>query len=511
MLFNSLTYIIFLLMAVTVYYLLPAKLRNAFLLAASMVFYMWSMPQYAVIVAFVTVFSFFAAKLIDKTEAEKKRSGYLAISIIVCLSFLLVFKYYNFFMDEITVLLSYAGVTISPIKLTWLQPLGISFYTFQVVGYLVDVRNKKVTSEENFTNYALFVTFFPQILAGPIGRASELLPQYKQTHSYEYSGVVEGLQRFLTGAFKKVVIADGIGIIVDGVYGNLSEYKGLTLLAAVILYVIQMYCDFSGYSDMAIGSARLLGFKLRENFKTPYLATNLGDFWSRWHMSLTSWFTDYIFTPLVWSRWANKLAFGKRWQDHKPHFAANLIIVFLISGLWHGAGMTYVVWGLIHGVVRVLEELIAKLKPKKKKKAKSKAEVLFGRVKVLVIWAVSLVFFRAASLSDAGYVLSNMFKSISVSQTIGEILHLTENDMASSGAFFLFFWGTIFLSYLLVALFDRRLYRAPKGADISNNALSLYSTKLRWLFYWFMSAAVLMFYFISLTGNNKASFIYLGF
>ncbi len=498
---NTITYLIFLLVAVTVYYLLPAKLRNAFLLAASMVFYMWSMPQYAVIVAFVTVFSFFAAKLIDKTEAEKKRSGYLAISIIVCLSFLLVFKYYNFFMDEITVLLSYAGVTISPIKLTWLQPLGISFYTFQVVGYLVDVRNKKVTSEENFTNYALFVTFFPQILAGPIGRASELLPQYKQTHSYEYSGVVEGLQRFLTGAFKKVVIADGIGIIVDGVYGNLSEYKGLTLLAAVILYVIQMYCDFSGYSDMAIGSARLLGFKLRENFKTPYLATNLGDFWSRWHMSLTSWLRDYIYIPLG----GNRKGFARK--------LINVLIVFFISGLWHGASENFVIWGLWLGVIRIIEELVTKVRGKKKTEYTSKAGRIIGTVYTDIAVVIGWVFFRLTDLSDVKYVFTHMFKNISLSTLVEQLKYFVSMDISVSDTFFAIFMGLLIIGLAVAAMLEIRMYLAyKKDSLLANNPLALYKKKARWTLYWVMGLSAALFYIINNSGANTASqFIYIGF
>ena len=370
MLFNSVKYIIFIAVAVTLYYLLPKKVRNIFLLVTSYVFYMWAIPQYGVLVLFTTGLSYFAARLIDKTEKAKTRKTFLVISILLCISFLVVFKYYNFFMEELTALMSLVGVAFVPAKFTLALPMGLSFYTFQVIGYNVDVYNKKVESEKNFIDYALFVSFFPQILAGPIGRANEMLPQYKQEHKLEYSNIVEGLQRFLTGAFYKVVIADGLGKIIDGVYGNLPEYKGLTLIFTVFAYTVQMYCDFSGYTDMAIGSGKLFGFTLRENFRTPYLATDMGDLWSRWHMSLTSWFNDYIFTPLVWSRWVNKFVFGKKWEEHKPHFITNIIIIFLISGLWHGAGITYVVWGLFHGIVRSLEELAARLRPKKKRKKK---------------------------------------------------------------------------------------------------------------------------------------------
>ncbi|NLC78411.1 MAG: MBOAT family protein, partial [Ruminococcaceae bacterium] len=348
----------------------------------------------------------------------------------------------------------------------------------------------------------------------PIGRANELLPQYKEEHKFDYGNIVAGLQRFLMGAFKKVVLADGMALLVNEVYGNLYEHQGLSLITAVILYSFQLYFDFAGYTDMAVGSARLLGFRLRENFRQPYFATDMGDFWSRWHMSLTTWFNDYIFTPLVWSRWANKLVFGKKWEEHKPHFAANLIIVFLISGLWHGAGMTYVLWGLFHGAVRAVEELISRGIPKAKRK-KKKAGVLlwFCRLKVFVIWTFSLIIFRAATISDVGYILANMFRGISLTNYVEFLGDAVAQNISSATLYYALFAFIILASLIIASALDAKSYRAyAENSGFDNNPLALYKAKPRWALYWVMGISTMFFYFITLTSaNGNAGFIYLGF
>ncbi|MEA5050798.1 MAG: MBOAT family protein, partial [Oscillospiraceae bacterium] len=269
MLINSVTFLLFLGASAAVYYLLPGRLRNIFLLLASYVFYMWKLPQYGVLILAVTGVSYGFARAIDAQADEKKRKALLTVSILVCLSALAVFKYFNFFMESVAALFSLCGLAFMPAQLTLALPAGISFYTFTVIGYNVDVCNKKTPCERDFIVYALFVSFFPSVLSGPIARAGEMLPQYKTGHKFEYGNLVEGLQRFLTGAFKKVVVADGLGIIVNGVYGSLADYRGPMLLTAVLLYAVQLYADFSGYTDMAVGAAKLLGFTLRENFRAP--------------------------------------------------------------------------------------------------------------------------------------------------------------------------------------------------------------------------------------------------
>ena len=501
MLFNSVKYIIFIAVAVTLYYLLPKKVRNIFLLVTSYVFYMWAIPQYGVLVLFTTGLSYFAARLIDKTEKAKTRKTFLVISILLCISFLVVFKYYNFFMEELTALMSLVGVAFVPAKFTLALPMGLSFYTFQVIGYNVDVYNKKVESEKNFIDYALFVSFFPQILAGPIGRANEMLPQYKQEHKLEYSNIVEGLQRFLTGAFKKVVIADGLGKIVDAIYGNIDEYAGLTLFVAVVAYALQIYFDFSGYTDMAIGSGKLFGFTLRENFRTPYLATNMGDFWLRWHMSLTSWFRDYVYIPLG----GNRKGFLRK--------LLNVLIVFFLSGLWHGASENYIVWGLWLAFFRIIEELVTKARGLKKTKYKTKAGRIFGRLYTDIVVVVGWIFFRLSDFSKVKYVFYNLFKKAPVLDTLRAVEEAVMVDGVSRGGYMTLFYGVMILSLGVALMLSLKMYRSLKqNSLLSNNPLALYTTKARWLLYWFMGIATVIFFIIARSGDNSsAQFIYLGY
>ncbi|MEG2676505.1 MAG: MBOAT family O-acyltransferase [Oscillospiraceae bacterium] len=513
MVFNTPTFLIFMGICMAVYYALPHRWQNPFLLAASYVCYMWAIPQYAVLILFTTAFSFFAAKAIAAESGQKKRRAVFIIGIIVPLVILFIFKYFNFFMGGVQSLLAVCGVVLEIPKLSWILPLGISFYTFQVLGYTIDIYNRNTEPESNFVTYALFISFFPQVLAGPIGRARELIPQYKCEHVFDYAKVACGAQRFLTGLFKKIVLADGLAVIVDGVYGSLKDYLGFSLVIAVVLYALQLYFDFSGYSDMAIGSAQMLGFTLRENFAAPYFATDMSGFWKRWHMSLTSWFNDYIFTPLVWSRWVNKLIFGKKWDEHKPHFAANIIIVFAISGLWHGAGLSFAVWGLLNGAYRVIEEMLHRIMPRKRR-AENRATIAAKRILVFLLFAISLVFFRAASIADAVYVFKNMFTAVPFSVIIEQIRHLSSNGISISGIYFMIFWGILMISLVLGFALDVRVNRslAAKGAKAITNPVGTYGKKLRWAIYWFMGISSMFFYFIGLTGQRgSGSFIYFGF
>ncbi|MEA4911440.1 MAG: MBOAT family O-acyltransferase, partial [Oscillospiraceae bacterium] len=404
-----------------------------------------------------------------------------------------------------------------PAKLTLALPAGISFYTFTVVGYAVDVYHKKLEPEKDFVTYALFVSFFPSVLMGPIARAGEMLPQYKAEHKFEYGNLVEGLQRFLTGAFKKVVIADGLGVIVDAVYGSLADYRGPMLLTAVVFYAVQLYADFSGYTDMALGAAKVLGFTLRENFKAPYLATDVSDLWTRWHLSLTTWLTDYIFTPLVWSRWYDKLAHKKDWEQRAPSFGANILIVFLLSGLWHGAGLTFILWGLANGAARCAEDALQRARKRRGVKKKKRAPFCLinnlGRVYVFVFWALSLVLFRSATLADASYVFKNMFGLSGASVYVEQLLHLCSNGISSSKVYLLLYIVCIAGGIVLMTAFDARIYRSSlKGQTLCMNPLGQYKLVPRWLLYWFMGLATAMFFLIGSSGLSTSSqFLYQGF
>ncbi len=511
MVLNSPTFLLFLAGSALLYYLLPRGARNPFLLLAGYVFYYLALPSawyYLFLLWGTTALTYAAGRYLGGSQQRGRKAVMLAGTLLP-LGVLLVFKYFNFFMSGFRAM----GAQI-PV-LGWVLPVGLSFYTFQVIGYVLDVYHGKVEPEKNLLNYALFVSFFAQILSGPIGRAGEMLPQYRETHDYRYGNLVEGLQRFLLGAFKKCVIADGVARIVNGVYADLPTYKGLALLAAVLLYAVQIYMDFSGYSDMAVGVGRVFGFKLRENFNAPYMATNLSGFWKRWHMSLTSWFNDYIFTPLVWSRWVNKLVFGKKWEQHAPHFMTNILIVFLISGLWHGAGLTYVIWGLLNGAARVIEELLAKRAKKlgKRKKKKESAPVVWlKRCGVFLFFAFTLIFFRSPSLAHAGYVLRNLFSWMPVKDILFYFAAMTDEGMIDGAIYYGFFWLSILIGLVLTARWDSRLSDSlsKKGQSPLLNPLAGYALRRRWVLYWFMGLTATAFYMIT-SVTTTVSFIYAGY
>lgn len=513
---NSFLFIMFLAVVVVVYYVLPPRFRNSFLLLASYVFYIWTAWYYAVLLLCSTLLSFFLTRAMDKQDESKRRKLLLLVSIVVPLLVLCLFKYYNFATAPISVALGLVAKPSEAFRL--LLPIGISFYTFQVIGYNVDVYNRKVAYERNFIRYALFVSFFPTITAGPISRANELLPQFQETHSWNYAETVEGLQRFLTGAFKKVVVADGLSVIVDAVYNHITAYKGGMLVIAAILFSVQLYCDFSGYTDMAVGVARMLGFRVRENFSAPYLATNFSGFWQRWHMSLTSWLTDYVFIPLVWSRWWNKIFFGKQWDEHKPHVLANLLIVFLISGLWHGSTINFLIWGLLHGLLRVGEELINRGK-KKEKRSDNRFMRTLKRCGVFLGATVTLVFFRANSLSDAIYFFGNLWAKGSWT-SIGKQLLAAADPSGFTNSDFLFirqFYNITFFAWLAIGLIaviciDISIDRSMRKKRLNFNPVGTLSKRKRWAVYWLFAIGTAVFYLLVQTLLGGAGqFIYKGF
>ncbi len=505
---NSPGFILFFTAVLLVYYLLHGRARQLLLLAANAAFYLLALPRgwyYLALLSGTILLCYAAGRYLgEKDKPQTGRRLVLAVSLALLFGTLCLFKYLDFF-------LSFAGGGIS---LGWLVPVGLSFYTFQAAGYLIDLYNRTAQPERDLLAFALFLSFFPSILSGPINRGRELLPQLAAPKDFDYHEVICGAQRFLCGLFKKLVLADGLSIIVDGVYGAPQEYLGLTAAAAVLLYAFQLYFDFSGYSDMAIAAAQMLGFNLRENFTAPYFATNLSGFWKRWHMSLTGWFNDYLFTPLVWSRWVNKLAFGRRWQEHRPHFALNILIVFALSGLWHGAGLTFVVWGLLNGLGRVAEEGLHKLRRTGKKKKDGAALRWLKRAGVYLFFALTLVFFRAPDLAGAVGMLRAIAVPVSPSVVLEQLWHLSSNGISVSGIYMLLYWGVLALGLLLGFWMDSRVDRSlgKKGAAAVRNPIGLCGPKVRWLLYWFMGISAMLFYFIGLTGQRGASsFIYLGF
>ena len=396
MLFNSLTFAVFLPIVFAAYWLLPHRFRWILLLAASYYFYMSWNVKYVVLILLTTVVSYLAAIGIEHSRTMRQKKCWLAGAAVISLGILFVFKYFNFAMDSLAAVMGMLAIPMHPVTLKLLLPVGISFYTFQTLSYVVDVYRGKCAAEKHFGMYALFVSFFPQLVAGPIERTTNLLPQLKREQTFSYSKASYGLKLMAWGFFKKIVVADTLAVYVNNVYGNLSSHTGLSLIVASVFFAFQIYCDFSGYSDIAIGVSKLLGIDLMQNFRSPYFSGSVKEFWSRWHISLSTWFRDYVYIPLGGNR-CGKLR-------HK----LNLLITFLVSGLWHGANWTYVIWGGLHGLVQIVETTV---RPKKTQVSRGWKQVL-SVLLVFVFTTAAWVFFRAENLSDAIYVFLHAFDHI---------------------------------------------------------------------------------------------------
>lgn len=397
--FISIEFIVFFMSVSALFFTLPSRLRWILLLAASYFFYARWNASYLILIVFSTFVDYVAARGIKHHQEgnESMRRLLLGTSISVNLGVLFIFKYFNFFADSIAASLSAFGVPVTPVELQVLLPVGISFYTFQSMSYTIDVFRGKLEPEHHFGIFATYVAFFPQLVAGPIERAGNMLPQFHRERQFDYDRLISGGRLILWGAFKKVAIADYIAIYVNSVYDSPELFDGPVLIMATVFFAFQIYCDFSGYSDIAIGTARILGFDLMENFRQPYFAQSMREFWRRWHISLSTWFRDYVYIPLGGSR----VAFSR--------VLLNLMIVFVVSGLWHGANWTFVIWGFIHGGILVLETLFDRLSNRDTRKtARRPLSVLAGVAFTFSITCVAWVFFRANSLGDATYILTNL-------------------------------------------------------------------------------------------------------
>ena len=352
MVFNSMDFLVFFPLVVIVYFVIPAKVRWVWLLVTSYFFYACWNPQYIFLLAFSSVITYLSGILmgyIKKQQwGDRRKSMLLNISVAVGLFFnlflLFYFKYFAFAISSANRIGNYIGLYLKIPIYDIILPIGISFYIFQTIGYMVDVRRGKIKEERNFFRYALFVAFFPQLLAGPIARSSNFLPQVNKPTFFDVENVREGLLTMAYGLFLKVVVADRIAVIVNSIYSGWADENGMSILTATILYAFQIYCDFEGYSQLAVGSAKVLGYNLTSNFNTPYLCTSVQDFWKRWHISLTSWFREYLYIPLG----GNRKGRGRKYL--------NTMIVFLLSGLWHGASWHFVIWGGINGFYNIVQD-----------------------------------------------------------------------------------------------------------------------------------------------------------
>ena len=402
MLFNSIEYFYFFVVTYLFYWALAKKqliFQNSFLLISSYVFYGWWDYRFLGLILISTVIDFFLAKQIYTTQESQIKKLLLTISLFVNLGLLAFFKYYNFFIDSWVELLTSVGYEFnSTTTLEIILPVGISFYTFQTLSYTIDVYYGRLKPSKSFINFATFVSLFPQLVAGPIERAKNLLPQLEQPRSFSKKFLLQGLYLMLWGLFKKIVIADSLAPLTDKIFEDPSLYNGGTLLLGLLYFTFQIYCDFSGYSDIAIGTAKCFGFQFKTNFNFPYFAQNISDFWRRWHMSLSNWFRDYIFIPLG----------GSKVSTIK--FIRNILVVFLVSGLWHGANWTYVFWGLTHALIYFVTQYI-KL-PIHSSGFKNIVTTCFTFIAVMIAW----VFFRSPTIVYAFEYLTDLVMRFSIPQ-----------------------------------------------------------------------------------------------
>ena len=378
------------------YWAIPAKWntwRKVLLLVVSYLLYMSWTPLYALVLLGVTLVTYWGGRCFDSPQdANRKRSRLIWLFVIIGLLPLLFFKYYNFLNDSVSTGLATIGLQFALPGLNWAIPIGISFFSFQAVGYMLDVYHGRVRAEKNLLDYLLFVSFFPQVISGPISKADELLPQIKTPHTFDFEQGRQGLKYLLWGMFLKVAVADRLGLFVDSVYSNYIHYSGSTCFVASIFYTIQIYCDFAGYSLMAIGVARTLGFRLVDNFRRPYLAVSITDFWRRWHISLTRWLTWQVYVPLG----------GNRCSKARTYW--NIFVTFLVSGIWHGANWTFIVWGCMHGLFQIVEKALGWQKYEGKNWPVKALRICVTFLLVSFAW----VFFRMPSIADAGAVIGRV-------------------------------------------------------------------------------------------------------
>ena len=398
MLFNSVEFIVFFTCVFFLYYSISHSWRWLLLLIASYVFYMSWNAAYLLLIVGSTLIDYFTGWKMGQEPVKAKRRKYLYLSLASNLGILFFFKYFNFFSESVHALASAFSMDYAVPLFQVLLPVGISFYTFQTLSYSIDIFHGKISPEKHLGRFALFVAFFPQLVAGPIERSGNLLPQLRQKQLFDYPRIISGMRLAAWGLFKKVVIADRLAIFVDQVYNAPGEYAGFAVLVATIFFAFQIYCDFSGYSDIAIGVARMLGIDLMKNFDRPYFSQSLGEFWRRWHISLSTWFRDYVYIPLGGNRVV-------KWRWYY-----NLFLTFLVSGLWHGANWTFVIWGAIHGLILIAEQM----NRERIKQGGWQADFPLLTRRLLnigftfAIVCLAWVFFRANTVSDAWVLLVNM-------------------------------------------------------------------------------------------------------
>jgi len=403
MLFNSIDFVFFLPIVFIIYWLIGrknVKLQNAFLLVASYFFYGWWDARFLLLIAFSSIVDYFVSLAIDKAQEKRKRKLLLALSLLVNLGFLGFFKYYNFFAESFSDAFKLLGTSFELDRLHILLPVGISFYTFQTLSYTIDVYRKRIKPTKDSIAFFAFVSFFPQLVAGPIERASNLLPQFYKQRYFDKNKAKDGLRQILWGLFKKMVIADNCAIYANQIFNDSADYGGSTLFLGAVLFAFQIYGDFSGYSDIAIGTARLFGFNLMQNFAFPYFSRDIPEFWRRWHISLSTWFRDYVYIPLGGSRVGNLMK------------VRNVFIIFIVSGFWHGANWTFIIWGALNAIYFLPSLLLKTNRNNLDIVAQDKffpsVYEIFKIASTFIMTTLAWVFFRAESVKQAIAIISNI-------------------------------------------------------------------------------------------------------
>jgi len=483
MLFNSINFAIFLPIVFILYWLVINKnlrLQNSLLLIASYFFYACWDWRFLFLLMFSTLLDYYTGLKMQNAESLNRKGFWFWLSITVNLGFLGVFKYYNFFAESFTETISHFGLQINPATLNIILPVGISFYTFHGLSYVIDIYKNRIKAERNFVDYAVFVSFFPLLVAGPIERATHLLPQIKKERIFNYSKAVDGLKQILWGLFKKIVIADNCAQFANQIFGNSTDYSGSTLVLGAVFFTFQIYGDFSGYSDIALGTARLFGIELLRNFAFPYFSRDIAEFWRRWHISLSSWFRDYLYIPLGGSK-------GGMWM-----IIRNTFIIFIVSGFWHGANWTFIAWGALNAIYflpllvtkqnRNNLEIVAKGKLLPTFKELSQIAITFG----LTVFA--WIFFRAESVGHALSYISGIF-----SKSLFTIPKFPDIKPAIVTI-------TILMFFVLIEWLGREQQYAIKKLGIK------WERPVRWAFY------ILLFFIFGMYMNTEETpFIYFQF
>ncbi|RTQ53283.1 MBOAT family protein [Hymenobacter gummosus] len=484
MLFNSFQFLVFFPVVTALFFVLPHRFRWVLLLGASCVFYMAFVPAYILILLLTIVIDYGAGLLIEGAQGPRRRL-YLALSLGANLGVLGVFKYYNFFAGTANALLHWGGSPAALPLLSLLLPIGLSFHTFQAMSYTIEVYRGRQRAERHFGLYALYVLFYPQLVAGPIERPQNMLPQFRQRQYFDYDRVVSGLRLMAWGLFKKMVIADRLARLVNEVYDAPTHYRGLPLLVATVFFSVQIYCDFSGYSDIARGSARVMGFELMQNFDRPYFARSLPEFWRRWHISLSTWFRDYLYIPLG----GNRVAL--------PRACLNLFIVFLVSGLWHGANWTFLIWGALHGAYLVVGMLTRNARQQLTERLPLLGSPVLNVALTYALVTFAWIFFRANSLPDALYVIRHLFDP-SEALREGALSH-------GLGAVKVFYqryeWLALAGALLALALVETAQARVAVGGWVARQP-----TPVRWALYYGVVLCIAL-----LSPMERVQFIYFQF